>query len=384
MEDTKEPIPGYRILDELGEGGFARVFLAEQVTLRRKVALKVMSPKLSEDIEYCERFLREGRTLARLGDHPDIVAIHDIGKVGRYYFMAMEYLSGSDLKSKIQPHGFQGDCGSVVKNVAKALEYAHRAGVVHRDIKPANVLFNENGNAVLSDFGISKTLSQNDATLTAVGAQMGTPSYMSPEQCRGDSEIDGRSDLYSLGVMFFEMLTGNKPYSGENYMATIAAHLQDPIPRLPDTAAIYQPLIDRLMAKRPSDRYATAGEFVNDLNKLASSAKDPNSIKNMMLAGLLAVFVVISGILGWTYHKSSRDDLPLDYAAVPSPGLSEEKHDKIQRMLDAGQMHEIVGRFVAPPGSNALDAYRMVLDEDPANEFAKAAINRLTEKHGDQ
>ncbi len=384
MAQSKEPIPGYKILDNIGEGGFARVYLAEQITLQRNVALKVMSPKLSDDIEYCERFLREGRTLARLSNHPDIVTIHDIGKVDRYYYMAMEYLEGSDLKSRITSSGFDGDCLAVIRTVAGALAYAHRAGVVHRDIKPANVLFSQAGNAVLSDFGIAKSLKETDDTLTVAGTQIGTPSYMSPEQCRGEADIDGRSDLYSLGVMFFEMLSGRKPYTGTDHLAVIIAHLNNPLPELPETVSQYQPILNRLMAKSRTGRYDTADQLLTDLAALEQQPGEPVPARNdrfFRYATVTAMLAVAAGFFLVSNHIN-KPVAEVALTAVPSAGLAVDDHEKVQRLLDSGQMHEIVGRHIAPPGSNALDAYRVVLEIDPANAYARDAVARLEKKYG--
>ena len=165
MSEPFEPVPGYRILDNIGEGGFARVFLAEQAALERNVALKVMSPQLANDVDYCERFLREGKTLAGLSDHADIVTIFDIGQAGQFYYMAMEYLGGPNLQDRITDQGYKGDIDAVLRSVAGALQHAHSSGVVHRDIKPGNVLFRKDGGAVLSDFGIAKSNNSDNTCL---------------------------------------------------------------------------------------------------------------------------------------------------------------------------------------------------------------------------
>ncbi len=197
-------LPGFDIERELGEGAMATVYLATQRSLQRKVALKVMAAALAADPSFAERFLREGRTLARLS-HPNTVTIHDIGNVGSCYYMAMEYLPNGTLKERIQ-QGLDPEQGlAYVRQVAAALGYAHSQGLVHRDVKPANILFRADGTAVLSDFGIAKSIEDN-TQFTQVGFAVGTPSYMSPEQARGQ-EIDGRADLYALGVVLYEILT---------------------------------------------------------------------------------------------------------------------------------------------------------------------------------
>jgi len=392
MSDTAEPVPGYRILDNIGEGGFARVFLAEQKALERNVALKVMSPKLANDVDYCERFVREGKTLAKLSDHADIVTIFDIGQADQFYYMAMEYLGGPNLEDRIKEDGYSGNVNAVLRSVAGALQHAHSGGVVHRDIKPGNVLFRKDGGAVLSDFGIAKSANTTENTLTMVGAQIGTPSYMSPEQCKGESDIDGRADLYSLGAMLFEMLTGKKPYTASDAMAIMLAHISEPVPELPAEHVSYQPMLNRLMAKPRDERYESASEFLLDLDAIdqtsSSSGQTTTSTgtgkqsKPAIHTAIVAVAAVALGALalfGWQFfNKAEEQPLPV---AVPTVGLDEESHDKVQRLLDSAQMHEIVGRYVAPPGSNALDAYKLVVEIDTENAFALEKIKRLEAEH---
>ena len=389
MSDTPEPVPGYRILDNIGEGGFARVFLAEQTALERNVALKVMSPTLANDVDYCERFLREGKTLAKLSDHADIVTIFDIGRAGQFYYMAMEYLGGPNLQERIADNGYKGETNAVLRSVAGALEHAHSGGVVHRDIKPGNVLFRKDGGAVLSDFGIAKSANTADNTLTMAGAQIGTPSYMSPEQCRGESEIDGRADLYSLGAMLYEMLTGKKPYTALDPMGIMLAHISEPVPELPSEHSKHQAVLNRLMAKPREERYPSAAEFLSDLTAIENAAlpagqatshsdKESKSWSTGIVAGAGIVLAALA-FFGWQFFgKTKEQPLPV---AVPSAGLTEEMHDKVQRLLDSAQMHEIVGRLVAPPGSNALDAYKLAVEIDSANAFALEKIKRLEAEH---
>jgi len=392
--EITEPVPGYRILDNLGEGGFARVFLAEQTALERNVALKVMSPKLADDVDYCERFLREGKTLAKLSDHADIVTIFDIGLAGNFYYMAMEYLGGPDLQHRILADGYEEDVNAVLRTVASALNHAHNSGVIHRDIKPGNVLFRTDGSAVLSDFGIAKSTGTMDNTLTMAGAQIGTPSYMSPEQCKGESDIDGRADLYSLGAMLYEMLTGKKPYTAVDPMGVMLAHISEPVPELPHEHSRYQPVLNRLMAKQRDDRYPSASDLLTDIARLereslttgsaspqehAPQSGSSNSIWRVATIAAVGAVLAVAALVSWQY-LGTVEEKPLP-VAVPSPGLNEEMHDKVQRLLDSAQMHEIVGRYVAPPGSNALDAYKLAVEIDPQNGFALEKIKRLEADH---
>ncbi|QXI28435.1 serine/threonine-protein kinase [Pseudomonas vanderleydeniana] len=258
-------IPGFDIDGEIGEGAMATVYLATQRSLERKVALKVMAAALAADPTFCERFLREGRTLARLS-HPHTVTIHDIGNVGELYYMAMEYLPNGTLKERIAA-GLSPEQGvQYIRQIASALGYAHAQGLVHRDVKPANILFRADGTAVLSDFGIAKSL--DDRTqFTQAGFAVGTPSYMSPEQARGQ-EIDGRADLYALGVVLYEILVGKLPYTGTDALSTALAHLTEPLPELPIQHGRYQHILQRLLAKDPAERFADAAALQAALDNL--------------------------------------------------------------------------------------------------------------------
>jgi serine/threonine-protein kinase PpkA len=264
-------IPGYDIEGEIGEGAMATVYLATQRSLERKVALKVMAAALAADPSFCERFLREGRTLARLS-HPHTVTIHDIGNVGQLYYMAMEYLPNGTLKERIAA-GLSAEQGlTYIRHIASALGYAHAQGLVHRDVKPANILFRADGTAVLSDFGIAKSL--DDRTqFTQAGFAVGTPSYMSPEQARGQ-DIDGRADLYALGVVLYEILVGELPYSGTDALSTALAHLTQPLPELPIHHGRYQDILRKLLAKDPNERFPDAAALLAALDKLPSEAYD--------------------------------------------------------------------------------------------------------------
>ena len=262
-------IPGYDIDGEIGEGAMASVYLATQRSLERKVALKVMAAALAADPSFCERFLREGKTLARLS-HPHTVTIHDIGNVGELYYMAMEYLPNGTLKERIAA-GLTPEQGLVyIRQIASALGYAHAQGLVHRDVKPANILFRTDGTAVLSDFGIAKSL--DDRTqFTQAGFAVGTPSYMSPEQARGQ-EIDGRADLYALGVVLYEILVGKLPYNGTDALSTALAHLTEPLPELPLHHGRYQEVLKKLLAKDPAQRFPDAAALLLALDRLPLEA----------------------------------------------------------------------------------------------------------------
>lgn len=269
-------IPGFDIDRMIGEGAMATVYLALQRSLERKVALKIMAPALAADASFCERFLREGKTLARLA-HPHIVTVHDIGNAGQHYYMAMEYLPNGTLSERIAA-GLSPEQGlQYIRQIASALGYAHSQGLIHRDVKPANILFRADGTAVLSDFGIAKSL--DDSTqFTQVGFAVGTPNYMSPEQARG-LDIDGRADLYALGVVLYEILVGELPYMGTDALSTALAHLTQPLPELPLQHSRYQTLLQRLLAKNPDERFNDAGELLAALDAQPAPDSDATVIR---------------------------------------------------------------------------------------------------------
>jgi serine/threonine-protein kinase PpkA len=263
-------IPGYTILRPIGEGGMASVFLAVQQSLEREVALKIMSPVLAANTDFANRFLTEGKITAKL-QHPNLVTVYDIGTHNGIYYLAAEYVPGGTLKERIQEGGITvADALGVASDIASGLDFAHQKGFVHRDVKPGNVLYRLDGHVVLADFGIAKAMDGSGSS-TLAGASIGTPDYMSPEQARGEP-VDGRSDLYSLGAMLYEILTGLPPYQAPDMFTLALMHVTYPVPELDGPYLWLQPLIDKLMAKNPAERYSTGAAFVADLNKILASA----------------------------------------------------------------------------------------------------------------
>ena len=258
-------IPGYQIESKLGQGGMAEVYLAVQESLGRKVALKITSAWQSQDPAFKERFMQEGRIVATL-NHPNIVTIHEIGQVDEQYFIAMEYVAGKSLSEKIEEGMTLEESVQTVKRIARALAYAHNGGFLHRDIKPSNILFRDDEYAVLADFGIARALTEDDTRLTQTGMSPGSPAYMSPEQVNG-LNLDARSDQYSLGIVFFEMLTGDRPYKGNSATATAILHLTAPIPQLPHPYESLQPIFDRLLAKTPEERFVDEEAMIKALDE---------------------------------------------------------------------------------------------------------------------
>jgi len=251
-------VPGYRVVSKIGEGGMAKVYLAEREKDGIQLALKILDPSLRADEVFRRRFEQEYKLIVSL-ENEHVARIYDQGFAGESPFIAMEYFPGGDLKVRlIQPVTSMGAL-RIASQIAKALDGIHSHGIIHRDLKPQNILFRENGRLAIVDFGLAKDLSV-DSSLTQHGELIATPRYMSPEQCSG-LPVDQRSDLYSLGVIFLEMLTGQRVFDAENAAGLIYQHVHGPVPQLPGKLAGYQPIIDRLLAKKPEDRFQSAREL---------------------------------------------------------------------------------------------------------------------------
>ncbi len=282
-------IPGYRVNSKLGHGGMANVYLGVQEALDRQVAIKILNPAMAQNSQILQRFLNEARTASRL-QHPNIITIHDVGQTAQTCYIVMEYLRESLLnRIKFSPTGKlePKEALHIAKQLAHALQFAHKEGIIHRDIKPDNILFRKDNTPVLVDFGIARAL-DTDLHLTTAGMIIGTPHYMSPEQCRGE-KIDGQSDIYSLGIVLFEMLTGQIPYRADSAAAILVMHIQAPIPKLPPYLAKFQGLIDRMMAKEKSHRIHSCDELLkilreylpdSQLDTIEISKPDPWSFKS--------------------------------------------------------------------------------------------------------
>jgi serine/threonine-protein kinase PpkA len=253
-------VPGYEVLNPIGQGGQAKVYLAERQHDGLRVALKVLDRRLRQDAVFLERFVREYKLIASL-ENEHVARVYDQGFSGEYPYIAMEYLPAGTVATRIHEGMSSRVALRVTSQIARALDAIHTRGIVHRDLKPANILFRSDGRPVIVDFGLAKDLGFN-STLTLAGQLLATPRYMSPEQCVGHP-VDARSDLYSLGAVFYEMLTGEKLFAHESQANLMSMHLNAPIPRLPGRLSGYQPILDRLLAKRPEERFQSARQLFN-------------------------------------------------------------------------------------------------------------------------
>jgi serine/threonine-protein kinase PpkA len=261
---VKITIPGYRIEHLIAEGGTSSVYLAIQESLRRHVAIKLL--RKFDNPEQLTRFLNEGRIIASL-NHRNVINIHDIGVTdkGRPY-ISMEYLEGGDLDARIPKKVAPEDALQWLEALGNCLDFVHRKGIIHRDIKPGNILFHKDGTPILTDFGTAKQ-QESDARLTMDGHAVGSPYYISPEQA-ASKKLDRRTDIYSLGIVLYEVLTGNKPYKCDSPIETIVAHMSDPLPVLPPELHRYQSLIKKMIAKSRDDRFTSAAEMVRFVQQL--------------------------------------------------------------------------------------------------------------------
>lgn len=257
----------YEIIELIGKGGMSSVFKAHDRLLDRIVAIKVLHPHFTEDEEYVERFRREARSVAQLS-HPGIVTVIDRGEDAGRQYIVFEYVEGENLKQLLERTGPMPvhDALVMALQMARALSFAHGRGLIHRDVKPQNVLLNPDGQAKMTDFGIARSVDVQGVTIT--GTVLGTSEYIAPEQARG-SQVDAQTDVYSLGVVLYELLTGGVPYDGDNFVTVALKHVNEPVPnvleRRPDAPPRLALAVERAMAKSPDERYESMDELVEEL-----------------------------------------------------------------------------------------------------------------------
>lgn len=342
---TRPNVPGYKLKKVLGKGGMATVYLAEQESFGRDVAIKIMAPELVHKKDFAKRFEMEARMVARLS-HPNIVTVYDVGLSGSSFYLTMELHSKGHLGQKIKRGISAKQSLQIARKLADALQYAHDRHIVHRDLKPDNILFSIRGEPIITDFGIARD-NNADTNLTQIGSTVGTPKYMSPEQAKGE-KVDGRSDLYGLGVIIYEMLMGEPPFLADDPVTLAIKHCKDPIPRLPMLLEDYQPLVDKLMDKVADNRYpdgqsvaAAIDELLADKPK-ATEANTPDA----------------------TPEPMTRPEEVDGYKPIPKPQKRVEK--KVEKELFYEVEDYVAGGFI-----NKKISREIAFKADDYDEFAK-------------
>jgi serine/threonine-protein kinase len=263
-----ENIGPYRVIEQLGSGGMATVFKAFHASLDRYVAIKVLHPAFRADPQFFERFKREARIVAKL-EHPNIIPVYDFNQHKGEPYLVMRFVEGDTLKPELEGKPMPpGEILRLMRPVCQALAYAHQRGVLHRDIKPSNIMVTREGIVFLTDFGLARMVQAGESTLSQ-DMMLGTPQYISPEQAQGISDLDGRTDIYSLGVVLFEMLTGRVPFSADTPFATVHDHIYAPLPLPstinPDIDPIVERMLLKALAKEPDDRFATTDDLLESM-----------------------------------------------------------------------------------------------------------------------
>ncbi len=420
-------VPGYRLHKRLGKGGMAEVYLATQLSLDREVAVKVLLR--TEDAAFTERFIQEGHIVASLR-HPAIITIYDIGQVadGRHY-LAMEYIGGGDLAQHRGLVFSPSRALDIVRQLAGGLAVVHDGGLVHRDVKPANILFRDDGSVVLTDFGVAKAI-ELDNELTHFGIAVGSPAYSSPEQAQCQT-LDARSDIYSLGVILAEMLTGTNPFRASSYPQTVLNHVQMPAPQLPPALASYQMLLDRMLAKQPSARFGSCRELLEVIDRLTEPDMDQTRIAPAVVIaqqprrrtrrralkrwGALGAVVLATVALGfggyqWFQHSRINDfltraEIRLANGQLVTPALDNADYyyrralrldannpkalDGLKRVLNARIAEALViaeqrladDQLLEPADDSAVHYFRQVLGWLPENEAARAGLERVSQRY---
>jgi len=435
MAQHPKTIDKYQIERVLGEGAMGVVYRALDPKIGRIVAIKTIHKHLLEDKigeELRSRFSHEVRAVGKL-THPNIVAIYETDE---YYesenaavpipYFVMEFVAGQELDFYLKEDArFPLEkVLDIVRQMLSAFDYTHKLGIVHRDIKPANVFLTDDGEVKIADFGIARIENSN---LTQAGSVMGTPNYMSPEQCTGQS-MDHRSDLFSIGIVFYELLTGEKPFNGNSMHAVmhkiVSTEPEKPSDLNPAVPKALDQVISRALSKSPSMRFQSADEFRKAIEAAMKSptgeldstvpitaAQQPSaaatvvinqppepkpavsSVAAALVASVAAIALAGGGYLYW--QQSHKDNGTANVAGNASAAtvikhdvqpqlqpsnLTPEQQDKIQKLLKVAQLSEQAGRFVWPPTSNAAFVYRTILKIDPNNEAASKGLNAIADK----
>ncbi|WP_161786126.1 bifunctional serine/threonine-protein kinase/formylglycine-generating enzyme family protein [Lysobacter antibioticus] len=401
-------IPGYRLRQIINHGGLSTVYLGEQVALGREVAIKIMLPHALADEVSRRRFENEVRTIARL-EHPHVVGIHEVGRTreGLPYY-AMPFLPRGHLGKRIEQGFARGEAEviSIVEPLLSALEYAHSRGVVHRDVKAENVLFDITERPLLADFGIALRRGFG-ARMTATGLAVGSTAYMAPEQARGE-EVDGRADLYSLGVLCWEMLTGRLPFEAQDALSMAVMHAQNPIPKLPPPLKHWQRFMNRALAKQPDQRFSDAAEMAEavseikhrgELSRFGRVAAQLRPLKRWVTpawAGLAVVAVAVVSI-AFALNRVEKDGFfRAELPAANKSGATRIDNDPTQAMmaplpqaplqesLQNARTYIAQGRLASPADANAYNSLLTAWHLDSTSPEVGVVVGELTQAFADE
>lgn len=315
-----QEIPGYKLGPKLGSGAMAHVFKARQLSLDRSVAIKVLPRQLSENADYVQRFYKEGKAAAKL-NHPNIVQAFDVGEAGGYHYFVMEYVEGHTLYDELAEGKVfeESEALRIIMQMARALEHAHAQGLIHRDVKPKNIMITKDGNAKLADMGLARQRSDAEAAQAEAGKAFGTPFYISPEQIRGEVDIDFRSDIYSLGATLYHMVTGQVPFDGTTPVAVMHKHLKEPL--LPPDhintklSAGLGEVVEVMMAKDRERRYNSTSDLLMDLEAI-QAGRPPLQARRAIDANVLKGLTATSAPPAATASTFKDSE---DLAAEPAP-----------------------------------------------------------------
>jgi len=386
----KKMVGGFEVLGELGRGAMGAVFKARQVSMNRTVALKVLPPSLAANDSFVRRFVREAQAAAQL-NHPNIVQGIDAGRAGVYYYFAMEYVDGQGVDALLRAEGQLPErrALSITRDIARALEHAHANDIIHRDVKLANILIAKDGTAKLADLGLAREIDAGAVSVTQTGTVLGTPNYMSPEQARGDKDIDGRSDIYSLGATLYHMVAGQPPYQGGSLYDVVAKHMSAPVPDAhevnPSVSTSAAAIIRKAMAKNPAQRYPDAGAMLKDVEQVLAGeppAEEPqpappqpsvapfgeppvrNRGRKVVAAALAAaaLIAIAAGAVALFADKETADPPP----GAPLSGQGAEPYAYAQKWIKQhpGEVQEGIDKLETVRAQVKDAVLRMKIDDD--------------------